>query len=42
MARTARKLEAAGLGSDVWRHPLTDAQAQKIAEAVLRYVEKEK
>jgi hypothetical protein len=29
-ARTARKLEATGFGSDVWRHPITDAQAQKM------------
>lgn len=43
LARTAKKLEAAGFGSgDVWRHPITDSQAQKISEAVLNFVEKEK
>lgn len=42
MARTGRKLEAAGFTPDIWTHPITDAQAQKIAEAVLRFVEKQK
>jgi hypothetical protein len=42
MARTGKKLEAAGFTPDIWTQPITDVRAQKIAEAVLRFVESQK
>ena len=42
LERTATKLRDAGFGEgEVWRHPITDATAQRIAEAVLKFVESE-
>jgi hypothetical protein len=42
VARTGKKLGAAGFTPDIWNHPMTDSQAQKIAEGVMRFVENEK
>ena len=42
IARTGKKLEAAGFTPDIWTHPITDVQAQKIAESVLQFVESQK
>lgn len=43
VARSLKKLDDAGFkGAEVWRHPMTDKTAQKISEAVIRFVDQEK